>query len=53
MEEKAQRGAEADFIAYGIPLTLITPFKYIRRVLLAADSDCPEQVINLQKKWQK
>ena len=50
-------GAEAAITAYGIPLALITSFKYLGRILLvAADEDWPEVFKNLwreHKKWAR
>ena len=48
-EEEAQAGAKADFIAYGTPLALLTSFRYLERVLLADEDNCPAVVCNLCK----
>ena len=52
-EEEAQAGAEAAFTAYGIPLAPVTSTRYLRRVLLADDNNCPVVVCNLQTAHQK
>ena len=40
-------GDELAITAYGTPLAMVTSFKYLVRVLLAADVDWPEVVSNL------
>ena len=52
-EEEAREGAEAAITAYGIPLAPVTSFKYIVRILSAADDEWPVVVGNLQRAWQK
>ena len=42
-------GDEADITTYGIPLAPITSFKYLGRVLYAADYDWTSVVRNLRK----
>ena len=37
------------FITYGRPLKMVTSFKYLGRVISAADDDWPEVVQNLLK----
>ena len=37
-------GAEKDLNAYGKPLTTASYFKYLGRVMLDSDGDCPEVV---------
>ena len=43
------RGGEASITSYGIPLSLVTSFKYISRFLLAAENDWPAVVRNLHR----
>ena len=52
-EEEARSGAEMVITAYGIPLAPVTAFKYLGKVLTAADDDSPVVVSNLQKARQK
>ena len=55
-EEKAWEGAERAITAYGSPLSQITSFKYLGRVLVAEDNDWPSVVHNLwrtKKKWER
>ena len=52
-EEEARLGAELTITAYGIPLYPVTSFKYLGRVILAADDDWPAVVNNLQISWRK
>ena len=40
-EEEARPGAETEITAYRTPLAPVTSFKYLGRVLLAADNDWP------------
>ena len=51
-EEKMQERAERGFQAYGRPLAKVTLFKYLGRVLTAADDNWPEVVGNLWKAWK-
>ena len=46
-------GAEEYIKAYGIPLSLVTYFKYLGIVILAEDNDWPEVVRNLCRAWKK
>ena len=48
-EEEAWAGAEAAITAYRTPFAPVTPFKYIRRVLLAEDDDWPAVVSNRRR----
>ena len=48
-EEETRESAEKAFQAYGRPLKTVTSFKYLGRVLTAADDGYPEVVGNLQK----
>ena len=53
-EEEARAGTELAITAYGIPLAPVTPFKYLGRVLSAADDGWPEVVNKLwraRKEW--
>ena len=52
-EEKAWEGTERELTAYGSPLSHITFFKYLGRVLAVEDNDCPEVVRNLRSARQK
>ena len=38
-EEEARTEANMAITAYGIPLTLVTPFKYLGRIITAKDKD--------------
>ena len=48
-EEGSRAGGEASITSYGIPLSLVTSFKYISRFLLAAENDWPAVVRNLHR----
>ena len=48
MEEEREVTAR-DFSAYGIPLEMVTSFKYLGRVISAADGDWPAVVKNLAR----
>ena len=50
------KSVESAFQAYGIPLETVTSFKYLGRVLIAADDNWPAVVGNLkkpQKTWAR
>ena len=54
LEEEAPAGAEAAFTAYGIPLALVTSFRYLGRFLLEDEDNWPSLVRYLykaQRKW--
>ena len=40
------------FTAYGIPLTPVSCFKYLGRILMASDDDWPAVVRNARRKWE-
>ena len=48
-EEESQAVIEREIIAYGNPLSPVTSFKYLGRVLSAADDNWSAVVHNLQK----
>ena len=55
-EEEARAGTEMSLTAYGVPLALVTSFKYLGRVLVAEDDDWPAVIPNLQharEKWAR
>ena len=52
-EEEARSGKELEITDYGIPLALVTSFRYLPRFLSEAENDCPVVVHNLQRPWQK
>ena len=52
-EEEARAGKEMVIAAYGIPLSLVTSFKYLGRFLSAAYNNWPAVVHNLQRSRQK
>ena len=52
-EEEAQEGTERAITDYIVPLSQITFFKYLGRVLAEEDNDCPEVVRNLSRARQK
>ena len=52
-DEEAREMMETSLIAYGVPLSQVTSFKYIGRVLDAEDSNWPEVVRNLRRARQK
>ena len=55
-EEEERAGTEMEITAYGIPLTPVTSFKYLGRVLLEAKNNWPEVSGSLQrarKKWER
>ena len=47
--EKARAVNSRSFSAYGLPLEMVTSFKYLGRVLLVADNDWPTLSQNLVK----
>ena len=53
LEEEARSGAETLFTEYGIPLAQVTSFKYLGRVLTAADANWTVVVSNLRKARRK
>ena len=56
IEEEIQESAERSFQAYRIPLKTFTSFKYLGRVLTAADDVSPAVVGNLnksRKSWER
>ena len=56
VSEEAISGTERAFKVYGLPLTTVTPFKYIGRILTASYNDLPAVVGNLwklRKKWAR
>ena len=52
-EEESQEGTEREITAYGVPLSQVTSFKYLGRVLAKEDGNCPEVVRNLWRARQK
>ena len=56
VEEEERPGTDMKITAYGIPISLVTYFKYLRRFLLAADNNWIEVVHNLRRarhKWAR
>ena len=56
MEEEAWEGTEKSLTAYGLPISQVTSFKCLGRVLAAEDDDWPEVVHNHQQarhKWAR
>ena len=53
VEEEVREGKERDITAYGIPLALVTSFKYLGSVLSTSDDNCPAVVHNLWRAHQK
>ena len=50
LAEKEERSVTfRDFSAYGRPLDMVTSFKYLERLISAADDDWPDVVRNLDK----
>ena len=50
MAEKEEREVTLRaFSAYGLPLKILTSFRYLRRVITVADDDWPEVVRNMEK----
>ena len=49
---KLRDSAERAFQAYGRPIDMVNSYKYLARVLTAADGDWPEVVGNLKKEWK-
>ena len=47
-EEEREVTARA-FSTYGCPLDMVTSLKYLGRVILATDNDCPAVVSNLYR----
>ena len=52
-EEESREGTERAITAYGVPLSQVTSFKYLGRVLAAEDDDCPSVVRKLRRAKQK
>ena len=55
-EEEMRESVEMAFEAYGGPLVMVTPFKYLRHIWMASDKDWPVVVGNLyesQKIWAR
>ena len=53
-EEEAREGTDRSLTAYGVPLSQVTSFKYLGRVLKAEDDNWPAVVRNLwctRQKW--
>ena len=48
-EEYMRESADITFQAYGRPINIVTPFKYLGWVMMASDEYCPPVVGNLQK----
>ena len=56
VEDEVWKSVESAFQAYGIPLETVTSFKYLGRVLIAADDNWQAVVGNLkkpQKTWAR
>ena len=56
MEEDAQEGIGGSLTAYGVPLSQVTSFKYLGRVLAAEGNNWAEVVRNLRyarQKWEQ
>ena len=51
--EEALAGTEMDFREYFLPLTNMTAFKYLFRIIAYSDNDCPAFVANLRKARKK
>ena len=51
-EEEIRESAERTFQAYGIPLDMVTPFKYMVQVLMVADDAWLAVVGNLWNEWK-
>ena len=49
VEDEVWKSVESAFQAYGIPLETVTSFKYLGRVLIAADDNWQAVVGNLKK----
>ena len=49
MAEEEREVTTRSFITYGRPLEMVTSFKYLGRVILETDNDCPEVVRNLAR----
>ena len=55
-EEEAREGPERAIIAYGVPLSRVTSFKYLGIVLVEEDDDWPEVVRNFccsRQEWAR
>ena len=52
-EEEAREGTERSLTAYVVPLSQVTSFKYLGRVLVAEDNDWLSVVSNLRRARQK
>ena len=52
-EEEAREGTERSLTDYGVPLSHVTSFKYLGRVLAVENNNCPSVVCNLQRTRQK
>ena len=48
-EDDTREGYETAITSYGIPLALVTSFKYLGIVLYVADNNCPAVVSNRRK----
>ena len=51
--EEMRDSTKRDFWACGRPLTSVTSFNYLRRIIMALDNDWSVVVGNLQKSWKK
>ena len=49
VEEEVQAGKETPITAYGIPLTPVTSFKYLGRILSTLGDEWPAGVHNLRQ----
>ena len=47
--EEERAATSRAFSAYGLPLEMATSFRYLGRVILATDEDCPSVIRNLAK----
>ena len=52
-KEEARSGTDRALTAYGFPLSQVTSFKYLERVLAAEDNAWPSVVCNLWRSRQK
>ena len=53
-EDEAEVRVAMALTVYGCPLTEVSPFNYLKRVLLVSYDNCPAAIRNLQrsrKKW--
>ena len=53
MSDEAKAGAVMALTAYGHPLTAVSSFKYLGRVLLAPDNDWTAVIRNLHREQHK